>query len=189
MNTINDIAEISFGYYTKSNPTGTIPYLQISDFDSFGKLQTNSISTFVDEDDASIRKQLLRKGDVLMPARGIKNNAYVFREEFRAVASTLFFIIRINDTEKMLSEFLCIYLNHPKTQAKIKAMVSSSVTVPTINKKDFLALPVPIVSIQKQKNIIQLHQLQEEERETITLLLEKKEQLTSAIITKILEKS
>jgi restriction endonuclease S subunit len=189
MNTINDIAEISFGFYAESNPTGTIPYLQMRDFDRFGKLQTDSISTFVDEDDASILKQLLRKGDVLMQARGIKNNAYVFREEFRAVASTLFFIIRINDTRQILSEFLCIYLNHPRTQAKIKAMVSSSVTVQTINKKDFLELPVPVISLQKQKNIIQLHQLQQEERETITLLLEKKEQLTSAIITKILEKS
>lgn len=191
---IEEIAEISFGLYTNgrhsvSSPSGTIPYLQISDFDSFGKLQVESISSFMDEKDFDSNKHLLRGGDILMPARGIKNNAYLFQEDIQAVASTLFFVIRVYRESPIIPEFLCIYLNHPNTQNKIKAMVSSSVTVPTINKKDFLELSVPVISGKEQQKIIYLNQLHQEERATLTQLVAKKEQLTNAIITQILSDS
>lgn len=193
MRKIEEIVDITFGLYAKSSPTGTIPYLQISDFDKFGKLQIHSTS-FVDNKDIEekridIGKYFLQRGDILMPARGIKNTAYLIKEEMQAVASTLFFVIRIANQVPILPEFLCVYLNHPNTQNKIKSMVSSSVTVPTINKKDFLELSVPMVSLREQQKVISVYQLHQEEKAMLIQLVEKKEQLINAIITKILEEN
>ena len=184
---LSDIAEISFGVYAKTIPAsennvGLIPYLQIGDFDYLGTLQPQKISTFVNED-FNNDKFFLKVGDILLPAKGIRNTALLYFEHYpKAVASSLFFVLRIED-KMILPQFLTIYLNHPNTQAKIKAMISSSVTVPTLNKKDFQKLLVPMLPLIEQEKFIQLNLMQSLERKLTNQILEKKELLLNQLLS------
>lgn len=184
---LSDIAEISFGVYAKTiltseNNVGLIPYLQIGDFDYLGTLQPQKISTFV-EDDFNNDKFFLKAGDILLPAKGIRNTALLYSEHYpKAVASSLFFILRIED-RRVLPQFLTIYLNHPNTQAKIRTMISSSVTVPTLNKKDFQKLLIPMLPLIEQERFIQLNFMQSEERKLTNQILEKKELLFNQLLS------
>lgn len=184
---LSDIAEISFGVYAKTIPAsennvGLIPYLQIGDFDYLGTLQPQKISTFVNEK-FNNDKFFLKVGDILLPAKGVRNTALLYSEHHpKAVASSLFFIIRIED-KRISPQFLTIYLNHPNIQAKIKAMISSSVTVPTLNKKDFQKLLVPMLSLIEQEKFVQLNLMQSQERKLTNLILEKKELLLNQLLS------
>lgn len=188
MKPIKEIAEILFGVYAKErSTTGGVLYLQIGDFDANGNLVLGKDKSYINQTEINNERQLLTSGDILLPAKGLKNAAFYISEHYLpAVASSLFFVIRVQDPTTILPQFLAIYLNHPATQSKIKAMISSTLTVPVLNKKEFQELPVPIISLAEQKEIIQLHHIYQQERAITIQLLEKKEQLFHGIFTQII---
>ena len=187
MKPIKEIAEILFGVYAKvRSATGGVLYLQIGDFDAYGNLVLGKDKSYINQTEINNERQFLTSGDILLPAKGLKNAAFHINEHhLPAVASSLFFVIRLQD-RTILPQFLAIYLNHPATQSKIKAMISSTLTVPVLNKKEFQELPVPIISLAEQKEIIQLHHIYQQERAITIQLLEKKEQLFHGIFTQII---
>lgn len=187
MKIIGNIAEILFGVYTKDRQSeGEVRYVQIGDFDDEGLLTNSQEPVFVATADINPERQLLQSGDVLLPSKGWRNTAFYIEDSYLpAVAASLFFVIRLQ-SPAWDARFLTIYLNQPSTQAQIKAMISTTATVPVLNKKDFLNLPVPIIPLTEQHKIIRLHQLHQQERQLTLQLLTQKEQLFQGIFTQII---
>ena len=188
METIGNIAEILFGVNIQNRySAGEIRYLQMSDFDDSGLIINNQPAVFVETADLNTERQLLQAGDILLPAKGGRNMAFYIEESYLpAVASSSFFVVRLQTT-LIDARFLMLYLNQPSTQVKIKSMISTTATVPVLNKKDFLNLPVPIVPMAQQHKIIHLHRLHQQERQLTMQALAQKELRFQGIFTHIIQ--
>ncbi len=112
---------------------------------------TNLINTF------------LKKGDILFAAKGTKNFAACYEnEDMPAVASTSFFVIRLND-KNVLPGYLNWFLNHPGTQTVLKGYARGT-SIASISKAVLSELEIPVPSIQKQELILQLNKLRNKEK-------------------------
>lgn len=158
---IKDIATIQTGFFAKPVSKGEVAYLQAKHFDQSGELAEK---LYPDLDlDSRIEKHLLREGDVLFAAKGSKNfAAWYENDKMPAVASTSFFVVRLND-ENILPGYLTWFLNHSGTQTLLKAQARGS-SIASISKVVLAELEIPIPSIQKQELILRIFKLRNKER-------------------------
>lgn len=159
---IRDLGRLQTGLFAKPGAVGEIVYLQVRHFDENGLLKTE---LYPDLKDSKVtEKHLLQEGDVLFAAKGTKNFAAVYESHnLPAVASTSFFVIRLNDSS-VLPAYLAWYLNHPFISKQLKEQAIGSAT-PSISKAVLDELEVPVPSVQKQKLIIEIQQLIRREKE------------------------
>lgn len=153
---LGDISTIQTGLFAKSNAKGDIVYLQAKHFNENGQLST---SLHPDLESWSIsEKHLLKPGDVLFAAKGLKNFAAVYESHNPpSVASTSFFVIRLRDNN-VLPQFLAWHLNHPVAQKFLKAGAIGS-SIPSISKAVLESLEIPIPSMETQEAILKVTSL------------------------------
>lgn len=155
------IASIQTGVFAKPIQKGEVVYLQARHFDEKGELA----ETLYPDLDAGtkIEKHLLKKGDVLFAAKGVKNFAACYEnDEIPAVASTSFFVIRFH-SRNVLPAYLTWFLNHPGTQAILKGQARGS-SIASISKAVLSELEIPVPNIKKQELILQLFKLRNKEK-------------------------
>lgn len=156
---------IQTGVFAKTNPEGEIVYLKAKHFDENGKLKyrlhpdlkLNKLN----------KKHLLKENDIIFSAKGTKNIAAVYESKNQpAVASTSFFTIRINRDweDKILSEYLAWFLNHPSTQKYLKGKAKGT-SIVSIEKSALQELQVPIPSLQIQKAVLEINSLRNLEKQ------------------------
>ncbi len=158
---LKHITGIQTGVFAKPFQKGEIVYLQAKHFDVNGEI---SGTLYPDLDYSSkLEKHLLKKGDVLFAAKGSKNfAAWYEKDKIPAVASTSFFVIRIND-KNVLPGYLTWFLNHPDIQAFLKRQAKGS-SIASISKAVLSELEIPIPTIQKQELILKIFKLRNRER-------------------------
>jgi restriction endonuclease S subunit len=111
-----------------------------------------------------LQKYFLRKGDVLVASKGYDHFAVAYKEIIKpAVASSMFIVLKIENKEQILPEFLVWFLNHPKTQT-ILSGTSKGTDLPSLRKNDIGDLEITIPTIQKQKAVLELHALRQKEK-------------------------
>ncbi|MBN1337910.1 MAG: restriction endonuclease subunit S, partial [Bacteroidales bacterium] len=121
---LKNITSIQTGVFAKPIQKGEIVYLQARHFDENGELAETLYPDL--SADNKLNKHLLRKGDILFAAKGSKNFAACFKNaEMPAVASTSFFVIRLNE-KNVLPGYLTWFLNHPSTQTLLKGQARGS---------------------------------------------------------------
>ncbi|NOY49448.1 MAG: restriction endonuclease subunit S, partial [Chlorobi bacterium] len=149
---LKHIASIQTGVFAKPIQKGEIVYLQSKHFDENGEL-TEILYPDLNVDskiNKQINKHLLEKGDVLFAAKGTKNFAAWYEDdEIPAVASTSFFVIRLND-KNVLPGYLTWFLNHPSTQQLLKTHARGT-SIASISKAVLSELEIPIPNIRKQQ--------------------------------------
>ena len=159
--TLKHITSIQTGVFAKPIQKGEIVYLQAKHFDENGELAETLYPDL--SADNKLNKHLLKKGDVLFAAKGTKNfAAWYENEEMPAVASTSFFVIRLNDNN-VLPGYLTWFLNHPRTQAILKGQARGS-SIASISKAVLTELEFPIPDIHKQELILKIHKLRSKEK-------------------------
>lgn len=159
---IKDSTKIQTGLFARPTDTGDISYLQSKHFDEKGILR--SIIHADLKGDNIARKHILQHGDVLFAAKGTKNFAAIFEsDKTPAVASTSFFVLRISN-KSLLPEFLVWFLNHPSTQSLLKSNARGT-AIPSIRKTILEELEISLPSIEKQKLIVNLSNLANNESE------------------------
>jgi restriction endonuclease S subunit len=167
------ITSIQTGVFAKPVQKGEIVYLQSKHFDENGELAETLYPDL--NADSKIDKHLLRKGDVLFAAKGTKNfAAWYENDNIPAVASTSFFVIRLQD-KNVLPGYLSWFLNHPETQSFLKAFARGT-SIASISKAVLTELEIPVPTIQKQELILQLFKLRNKEKnlkQQIEILREK----------------
>jgi len=160
--TLKHIASIQTGVFAKPVPDGEVIYLQAKHFDEVGQISAELHPDLMA--DAIAERHLLRLGDVLFAAKGTKNFAALYNIDEPAVASTSFFVIRLQEVYKqmILPEFLVWLMNHPAAQAYLKGQAMGS-SIASISKGVLEELEILIPSIQKQQLILNISKLRNKE--------------------------
>ncbi len=162
--TLKHITNIQTGVFAKPIQKGEIVYLQAKHFDENGEL-TETLYPDLNADN-KLNKHLLKKGDILFAAKGTKNFAACFEnEEMPAVASTSFFVIRLNE-KNVLPGYLTWFLNHPATQALLKGYAKGT-SIASISKVVLSELEIPIPDIHKQEIILKIYKLRNREKKIV----------------------
>lgn len=171
------IANIFSGYSfrdkVEDNPTGSVTVIQMKDlinhYSEIGldlvKIASKDISD----------KHLLRKGDVLFVSKGSNNFALVYDGTNKAIASSVFFVIRLKHIE-IDPYFLAWYINQENAQAYLHTGKEGT-GVTNINKATLENLEVEIIPLEKQQHLLTVHELWKHEKEISLALLEKKDKL------------
>ena len=159
---LQEIATIQTGTFTKTVAEGEVVYLQARHFDEFGNMDSDLLHPDLKLDNLT-QKHLLKPGDVLFAAKGIKNFATVYEAHNPpAVASTTFFVIRLQDTHVMPA-YVTWVLNNPDTQFYLKRSARGSSMV-SISKSVLEDLDIPIPDLKTQMTILNIARLRKAEK-------------------------
>lgn len=161
---LKHIASIQTGVFAQSVKEGEIVYLKANHFDENGQL-SSVLHPDLRANDVT-NKHLLKPGDVLFSAKGTKNFAAWYESKNQpAVASTSFFVIRLDDSfkDKILPGFLVWLINHPTSQKFLKERARGT-SIVSISKSALEELEISIPDIQTQKLILEITQLRNKEK-------------------------
>ena len=159
-----DISSIQTGLFAKPIAEGEVVYLQARHFDENGQL-VSSLHPDLKAEGIS-DKHLLQPGDVLFAAKGTKNFAAWYESDnLPAVASTSFFVIRLNESfqNKILPEFLVWLINLPNSQNFLKGKAIGT-SIVSISKSVLEELEISIPNLKAQKAILKITHLRKAEK-------------------------
>lgn len=154
--TLQEISEIIAGYTfrgaLKSDSKGETCVLLAKNINTDGTInypELTRINLTLHRTNAFIAK-----ADVLLSSRGIFR-AGVFGEDTKnTVAASSLFILRIKD-DRVLPEYLSIYLNSEAGQSSIQKILTGS-TIKTVLRGALEKLSMPIPSLEIQKMIVEI---------------------------------
>lgn len=164
---LKKLATIQTGIYAQTAVFNEVLYLQVKHFSDNGILIDNVTPEL--PLNSQTEKHLLAHGDVIFAAKGSKNVTVMYNSNYgHAVASSSFLVIKIQESFKshILPEYVCWYLNHPKTQDTIKLQARGS-SIPSISKHVLEELPIEIPPMQKQHIIVKIARLHAKEQDII----------------------
>lgn len=150
--------------------------LQLASFSDEGLLLPDSAALHVPLHEVPPRHQL-RVGDILMAAKGARLLASCVEPAWLpAAAATTLLVLRLR-TPDCLPEFLTLWLNQPVVRQQLRSRLSAT-SVPTLNKRDLLELPLPghLPTLTDQKYLLRLHELRLEEKALALRLLQVREE-------------
>ena len=184
---LENISQISTGQTfrgrVKNDVDGNIMVIQMKDINN----TFTSISKsphFVKQDEVS-EKQLLQKGDLLFLAKGNNNFTVVFNSDQKAVAVSLFFVIR-PDMSKIIPEYLAWYLNQNKAQAFFEQRKTTGL-VGNIKKAALEDIIIEVPPIQIQEKIAYINKLASIEQELLSQLKENRQKLIETLLLKSIQ--
>lgn len=181
---LSDIVTIRFGFYAQPEPSGPVTYLQVRQFDDFGRQIANT-DEYINLDKKT-DVHLLEEGDVLFVGKGNRLFAWCYKESGRpTVASSVFFVLRPY-TGTIYPEFLTAILNAPQSKATFQ-QIGSGTNIFSIRKSELGAFEVPVPSMQVQKNIVALSELHQQEIDLAQELIAHKQNLYTSIISNLIK--
>lgn len=157
---LQNIAEVKTGIFVRTEAEGDVVYLQARDFDDTGKLVSRPQPGL--KMNAAVKRHLLKKGDVLVAAKGTKIFASAFEGGFPAVTSTTFLVLRPN--QFILSAYLAWLLNSRSIQSRLKRAAMGTSLI-SISKSALAKLELDIPRIEKQKKVLEILELHKKEQD------------------------
>lgn len=181
---LKDTCDISFGPYLQPSANGTLPYLQIRQFNDEGQLVYN-VTEFVSSDEKT-RGYILKEGDVLFVGKGSRLFAWCYDAKIGpAIASSIFYVLR-TDTTKINPEYLAAILNLQQSKNMFNQM-SAGTNIFSIRKSELGAFKVPLLAIKEQLSIANLSKLHQQEITLANQLISQKKNLYASIISKLIK--
>jgi len=190
MQKISEIASVRNGFSIRGkvhdNPDGQVCVIQMKDLElNYTKIGLNAYRI---ERSKTVQKHLLMEGEVLLLARGTNNKALCYAGEYKqAVAASAFFVIHLNDAA-VLPAYLAWYLNQKPIQQEFQKL-SAGTMIRNLNKSGIDNLSIPIPSLEKQKEIVRLYELWQQEQHIIHQIIEKKNKLIEHLLLSQTRKS
>jgi len=178
------IDSIKYGYHFRSEKTGDIKYLKGNQFDDDLALRDDKVS-FVDIGKTD-RHVLLDDDDVVLAAKGTRNFAWKCSSSYGSyVASSLFFVIKLKE-DVIHPDYFVIIMNAPRKQYEMKGL-GLGATIPSIQKKELLMLKMTVPSMDKQHEIIKIHDLLQAQINLERNILKKRISLKKGVIDYLTE--
>ena len=181
---LSNVAEIFAGVNVRTGGPVDIHCLQLGYFDNEGRFDESVKPNAVFEE--RLRKHLLRNGDVLFAAKGVRNRAVVYRgNPARAIASSTIVVLRpvVTDLYFIDPEYLAWTLNSRNTAPSLNSITGGS-TVQSISISSLMHVSIDIPPINVQRLIAKISTLRVTERR----LAEQMERLKDALLEKQLSR-
>ena len=180
---LSDIAQIHFGFYSKSFDDGDVKYLQAKHFDNSGQLDTD-IDTYLIKDEKN-KSHILLDGDLLFAGKGFRNFAWTYSSEIgEAIASSIFCVIRPNKV-MVMPEFLTTLFNTSKYQSYFQSLGAGS-SITSIRKSELEALSFKLPDLEVQKKIVELKKLHQHDLSLSKVIIDQKEIRFQSLINQLL---
>lgn len=154
-----DIATVNSGVYLKPSPAGTYAYLSAKHFDAYGKVRLDMLQTAAQVHiEGRKADNILQDGDLLLIAKGHHNRVCLYTKSIGpAVASSTFIVLRCK-TEIVRPTYLQWLLNTSIVQRKL-AHRSRGTHIMSLSIKTLELLRLDIPELQRQEDMVALHQL------------------------------
>jgi restriction endonuclease S subunit len=170
---LKNIGTVQTGIYEQPQPFGEVYYIQARHFDNNHQL-TDSIKPELPYF-PKLENHFLRKGDIIIASKGKDNFSVAYQGKLQpVVASSTFLVIRLQDIEKTIPEYISWYLNLHKTQRILQGN-SKGTSLPSITKSDVEDLEIPIPTVIKQELILKIESLMKQEIEIRSKIASKQE--------------
>ncbi|HCE41981.1 MAG TPA: hypothetical protein DET40_00340 [Lentisphaeria bacterium] len=125
-------------------------------------------------------KYFVRKGDVLLQARGFSYPPSLIRVDLdRTAVSSQYYIIRANP-DRILPEFLAFYLSLEPVQKRLKGLARGT-NIMMLVKDELEKFILDVPHLGKQKYIVELSELAKKEKKLMEELIYRRNMLLSAL--------
>jgi len=188
--TLKNIASIQMGYSFRSRipsmSTGTVAVIQMKDLTDDNTVNLHDLK-FIDINKFN-ENHFVNKGDLIFRSRGLSTtSAIVSDDPGIAVVSAPLFKIRINNPN-IMPEYLNWYISQLPAQVFL-ASHARGTTQKMISKESLGELEVFVPSMERQKVIVALAALADEEQRIMKKLeIKRKQYISATLIRKAQEK-
>lgn len=128
---------------------------------------------------------LVKEGDVLLSNRGTFRAGVFYGRQQNVIAASSVYIIRINNREKCLPEYLTIYLNSQTGQILLEGM-NRGTLIKSLPKKSLLELAIPLPALHVQKTVIDVQKNYATRADLYERKLRLEEQIANQTITSLI---
>lgn len=184
---LNKIADIRSGYTFRGKvdekPGSGIRMLQIRDVRDNKIIQDRDLLEIEWKGNQKI--PTIEQGDIAIIARGISNNAALMIGTEKVVPSNQLLVLSVKSKE-VLPEYLCWWLNRPSTQV-ILTGCHAGTSIPSISKKEMSGISIPVPALSIQNKILNLFQLQLQEKKLYERLLKNREIMLEGLFQQLLD--
>lgn len=143
---------------------GTCRLIQIRDFDEQGELREDWESgLFRFHPPSPVDRYLLKPGDVLFLARGLRNFAWAVPAPMPEVVAVGYFLIIRPDAARINPGYLAWYLNSEPTRAHLRNVAAQGILMPVVSRAAFQRLSIPLPPLAQQAAIAELEALRRRE--------------------------
>ena len=170
---LREVASVALGITlrgvdaSRHDPNGTHQLIRIGDLSEDGDFACSE-PNLIKLDRETAHRSALKRGDVLLAARGSRMTAGLFLGQQPAVAGGQFLVIRPHDNI-VLAEYLRWFLNLPSTQEILAGRARGSY-VRSLPAKSLGQLEIPVPPLPHQQAIAELHALRLREKELMNQL-------------------
>lgn len=180
---IESISYIRIGFPGLPEEAGDVPFLQLRQFNDDGNLIAGA-DDFIKLDEKS-QPHLLKDGDVLFVGKGMRLFAWCYHHDGKPTVASSSFLVLSPDKNKIHPGYLAAFLNAPQTKASLMQLGGGS-NIFSIRKSELGAFQIPELPFVKQKKIAALAELHQQEIQLRKELIEQKQNLYRAIISKLI---
>jgi restriction endonuclease S subunit len=126
----------------------------------------------------------LKGGEILVSNRGVCKVA-VNRCRYPCVASGVFFVLTVQD-KNFLPEYLAVFLNSQEGQKAL--MIRQNVSgVLSINRGELEQVEIPLISLEKQRQIVELYALYEKETDILEQIKKTRKRLINSVLSQMVK--
>lgn len=184
---IKEFASVQMGYSFRSRlesvEGGDVSVIQMKDLLDNNTVSCNDLLR-IDKDSVK-EHHLVRKGDLVFRSRGqITTTAIVLEDPGKAVVAAPLLRIRVSMVDGVLPEYLNWYISQSDAQIFLTSRAGGTAQK-MIGKETIEDMEIPLPTLGKQKNIIELSSLITKEKELLQTIAEKRGQFITAILMQV----
>lgn len=181
-----EIVDIRAGYSFREGLSkaisGELPVIQ---FKNISNLYISDVSACSFISDKKIKaSHFLRFNDILLSNRGNYKTS-IFKSNEKCIASGVFFIMTVKNTN-FLPEYIATFLNSVEGQNVLSARQNAA-GVPSIIRSELTQIDIPLIPLDKQKQIVELFLLYEKEVDTMEKIKQNRKKLINSILSQTIK--
>ncbi|MFX3673533.1 MAG: restriction endonuclease subunit S [Paenisporosarcina sp.] len=162
----------------------TYKLLTLKNITEDGIIQADSFEQF-GSNDILDEHYFTKEGDVLMRLSHPHTAVYIGKEHEGLLVPSYFAIIKVHH-DKFLPEYISWYLNSDAVKKELERSQAGS-RIPSTNQNVLKTIPIQVISLSKQKALIELLQLHQKEKTLYRNLIAEKERWFKAVSRKIIQ--
>lgn len=186
---LSHIAYVSLGQTFREraetdSPESGVKLIQIKDIREGGVNDLTSLP-YADIEPSKLKIKLV-KGDLLLPLRGARTEAMIFKGECGDVTTTnQVAIIRPRQEERIKLEYLHWFFNSAMGGATLDS-IRTTASIPNISIKNLLAISLPVPSLEEQEKIVAIYSNWRAQKKVLNGLMANGERLMASVAQKML---